>query len=238
MSATRILVVEGTSDLACLRVLDQGIGRLWARRNAYSQAHEFAHQAIAPNPENPRGAVVVFDSLLMLESRDHDQLADGPTRFPTSVDQPSPTPVHPFGSTPSTSRLPTWNTAAFAGMIPQAWPELGEGALATAMPTLSVRKADLAPIASPRVIYRLSVGAGSLIIDSWAAMVRVIDSVLVAMRLMRVLLRACLGHRLALAFFLVVLAACRHYGHRSEPDDHFSLLFRRNLVSMGSCLQA
>jgi hypothetical protein len=239
MITNKVLVVEGTSDLACLRTLDQRIGRLSARRNAYSQAHELAHHVMAANEADLTGTVVVIDNLLMLEARDYDQLPDWPTSFATGVTQPSPSPMSLFANPPSAFRLPTWSTCEFAGMIAQTWLDLGDGTQATATPTPSVRNPDPARSAPPSVVYYLSVGAGSLIIDSWAAIVRVIDSVLAAMRLMRLLVRAGLRYGLnALTFVLVILAACRHYGHRSEPDDHASLLIRRNLVSMGSCPRA
>jgi hypothetical protein len=238
MTTNMVLLVEGTSDLACLRALDQNIGRLSAQRDTYSQAHELAHHVMAANQENLTGAVAAFDTFLLLQTRDYYYLTDRPVRFPTNVSQPNPPPVSLFASTPSASRLPNWNTAAFAGMISQTWLELGDGTQATVTPTFSVCNPDLAGFVPTRAFNYLSIGARSLIIDSWAAMVRVIDSVLAAMRLMRVLIRACLGHRLnALAFVLVMLAACRHYGHRSEPDDHAYLFIRRNLVSMGSCLR-
>jgi hypothetical protein len=40
---------------------------------------------------------------------------------------------------------------------------------------------------------------------------------------------ACLGIADVLAFVLVMVAVCRHYGHSSELDDHTSLLIRRAL---------
>jgi hypothetical protein len=49
MITGNLVVVEGISDLACIRTLDQRIGRLSARRNAYSQAHELAHHLMAAN---------------------------------------------------------------------------------------------------------------------------------------------------------------------------------------------
>jgi hypothetical protein len=246
MITGKLVVVEGISDLANLRTLDQRIGRLSARRNAYSQAHELAHHVMAANEEdltpkiltgkNHTGMTSIFDILRMIEACAHGQLGDGQLAdWPTGVNQPSPPLMSLFASTPPALRLPTWATRAFAGMRAQRRLGFGDGAQATSAPTPSVRNPVSARIAPLRVSYLLSVGARSLIIDSWAAMVRVIDSVLAAMRLMRLLVRACLSYRLnALAFVLVMLAVCRHYGHRSEPDDHASLLIRRKLVSMGS----
>lgn len=231
MITDKVVFVEGISDLACLRTLDQRIGRLSARRNAYSQAHELAHHVMAANEENLTGMALVFDVLLMIAACADGQLAD----WPTGVTQHSPPLMSLFANTPPALRLPTWTTRAFAEMRAQTWLRSGDRAQATSTPTTSVRNPGPARIAPLRVFYHLSVGAGSLIIDSWAAIVRVIDSVLAAMRLMRLLVRACLSYRLnALAFVLVMLAVCRHYGHRSEPDDHASLLIHRKLVSMGS----
>ena len=35
-------------------------------------------------------------------------------------------------------------------------------------------------------------------------------------------------------FVLIILAACRRYGHRSEPDDHAVLLLRRYPTTSGA----
>ena len=110
MITNRVLVVEGTSDLACLRTLDQRIGQLSARRNAYSQAHELAHHVMAANEGDLTGTVVVIDNLLVLEARDHDQMTDWRTSFATGVTQASPSPMSLFANTPSAFRLPAWNT--------------------------------------------------------------------------------------------------------------------------------
>jgi hypothetical protein len=241
MITGNLVLVEGVSDLAYIRTLDQRIGRLSARRNAYSHAHELAHHLMAANEENltPKiltgknqtGMTSIFDILRMIEACVDGQLAN----WPTGTTQPGPPLMFFFANTPPALRLPAWTPRTFAGMRAQRRLGLGDGAQARPTPTLSARNTGPARNAPLRVIYLLSIGAGSLIIDSWAAMARVIDGVLAAMRLTRLLVRACLRYRVnALAFVLVMLAACRHYGHRSEPDDHASLLIRRNLVSMES----
>jgi hypothetical protein len=241
MITGNLVVVEGLSDLACIRTLDERIGRLSARRNAYSHAHELAHHLMAANEENltPKiltgknhtGMTSIFDMLRMIEACVDGQLAN----WPTGVTQPRPPLMFSFANTPP-ARLPAWTPRAFAGMRAQRRLGLGDGAQAREVHVDALGPYPGAARITPlHVIYLLSIGAGSLIIDSWAAMVRVTDSVLAAMRLIRLLVRACLSYRVnALAFVLVMLAACRHYGHRSEPDDHASLLIRRNLVSMGS----
>jgi hypothetical protein len=242
MITDKVAVVEGISDRACLRALDQRIGRLSARRNAYSQAHELAHHAMAASGENLTGTAVVFDIIrLMLEAYVHDQLTDRPHgRYPT---QPAPHVLsrQPPAGPPFADLDPPRVRRDARADVARIW-RCHSGDLHTDAPVRNPGPARIAPL---RVFYHLSVGAGSLIIDSWAAMVRVIDSwaamvrvidsVLAAMRLMRLLVRTCLSYRLnALAFVLVMLAACRHYGHRSEPDDHASLPIRRKLVSMGN----
>ena len=82
-----------------------------------------------------------------------------------------------------------------------------------------------------------------------ASLLRLVDTVLAMLRFYLRLLRV-LGHErfIVLArrgrppgtvpFVLVLLAACRRYGHRSEPDDHAPLLIRRQLVSVGSYASA
>ena len=62
-------------------------------------------------------------------------------------------------------------------------------------------------------------------------MVRAIDSVLAAVPLMRLLVRTGIRRRPRAEASLVIIAAWRRYGRRSEPDDHASLPIRRHLVS-------
>lgn len=69
-------------------------------------------------------------------------------------------------------------------------------------------------------------------------MMRLFDRAIEVLSLICLIVRSGLRHRPnALAFVMVVLAACHRYGHRSEPDDHASLLYRRHLVIRGSCPQ-
>ena len=80
---------------------------------------------------------------------------------------------------------------------------------------------------------------GALSRDNRTALLRLLDGILAALRLMLVRVLAALSrHPDALAFVLVLLAACLRYGRRSEPDDHAFLPIRRYQRSSGSCPQS
>jgi hypothetical protein len=66
-------------------------------------------------------------------------------------------------------------------------------------------------------------------------MVRLFDRAIEAACFIRLIVRSGLRHRPnTLALALIILATCRRYGRRSEPDDHASLLNRRHLITRGS----
>jgi hypothetical protein len=70
--------------------------------------------------------------------------------------------------------------------------------------------------------------------NSRVGLLRVIDGILAALRLLLVLVLTALSQHLdALTFVLVMLAVCLRYGRRTEPGDHAYLPMRRNLTSMG-----
>ena len=122
----------------------------------------------------------------------------------------------------------------FAGIAADRWfgddPQIAEQDLA-------VQDHAASQPATVRVVFHILAGAGALLVDSWAAMVRTIDSMLAAVLLMRLLVRVGIRRLAGVSnFVLIIIAACRHYGRRSEPADHTSLLIRRDLVSMGNCL--
>ena len=74
-----------------------------------------------------------------------------------------------------------------------------------------------------------------LFAENFRSVVRLIDSILATLRLMLVrLLTALAQFPNAAAFVLAMLAVCRHYGHRAEPDGHNPLLVRRHLTCLGS----
>jgi hypothetical protein len=72
--------------------------------------------------------------------------------------------------------------------------------------------------------------------ENRAALVRLLNGILAVLALMLILVLAVLARRPnALAFVLVMLAACLHFGCRGEPDDDTSLPMRRSQTSLGSC---
>jgi hypothetical protein len=225
--------VAGNVVLTCAHVLDQRIDELTASRRAYSRLHEVGHLALTAPEVDHAVPVPFFGSLSAYTADDHDLWTDWPANLLGSPTQLGPYLGALFDRLPPALRLPAWNTRTFAGVTAETSLGTCDGIQATTQAL-----ADRKPAPS-RVIFHVPVGAGALLADSWAAMVRVIDSVLAALRLMRLRVRTSLGRRFKVAaFVLAILAACRHYGHRAEPDDHASLFIRRHLTSMGSRLPA
>jgi hypothetical protein len=137
-----------------------------------------------------------------------------------------------FAGYPPTAGLPTWNTHAFVGVAANRWID---DDLDAACQELAVRDGAVSSPATARIIVHIPAGAGSLLVDSWAGMLRAIDTVLTTMLLMRLLVRVGVRRRAGVdSFLLILIATCRRYGRRSEPDDHASLFIRRQPMSMGS----
>lgn len=234
--ANKILMVEGVSDLTYLNALDRRIGKLAAARQTYSRLHELAHQVAVG--VNDTGMVIVLDTCLVLSTVEHDHVADLPAALSAVGFQSGTTPGPEPAGFPPFLGLPFWNTPAFAGLAVETWSGHGD-ASQTADHALSVRNLKARRPVLSRVIFHVPVGTGALLVEGWAAMVRAIDSVLALMLLMRLLVRVGLRHRSnATGSVLIILATCRRYGRRSEPDDHASLPIRRYLVSVGSRLLA
>lgn len=71
-----------------------------------------------------------------------------------------------------------------------------------------------------RVVFRVPTGVGSMLVDSWAAMVRAIDSVLTAELLMRLVVYAGIRCRArASSFALIIIAACQRHIARVLNDE-------------------
>jgi hypothetical protein len=82
----------------------------------------------------------------------------------------------------------------------------------------------------------LSLSADIFLPEHKATILRLLDGILAALCLVLVLVLAALSQQSnALNFVLVMLAACRRYGRRSEPDGHTFLPMRRYQTSLGSC---
>jgi hypothetical protein len=227
-------VIQGVTAQVSLRALDRSINELNAARRRFSLIHDLGHHILAEPGANESGMSAVFDGLLILTKAEHDHLADLPSALSGGVLQPGATlSTLPVERQPAPG-LPTWNTRLFAGIAAGA--SFGVDPRAAGQQPANTNAVAFPP-AVARVAFRVPTGVGPLLVDSWAAMVRAIDRVLTAELLMRLVV--CAGIRCrarANSFVLVVIAACRRYGRRSEPDDYASLLSGRNLVSMGSCL--
>ncbi len=232
-TTNKVIMVEGVSDLAYLGALDHRIGDLSAQRTGFlSAAHELAHHVLDWDGANSTGMSSVLDALDLLRGFGRP----APTDWPTSLAAEGEPPVTILLSESrdeTAHGLPLWTTSDFAGMLPGAW--LGSSESVTG--------------GRPQVTFRLSNDTRSFLRNIRTVLLRFIDTLLAMARLClvqilllayeRSLVLARRGRSLGtLAFVLAILAVCRRYGRRSEPDDHASLIIRRRLVSMGSCVLA
>ena len=230
--STANVVVQGVTAQVNLRGLDRSISELGTARERFSLLHDLGHHIWAEPGVNESGMSAVLDGLVILTKAEHDHVAGLPTAIYGALLQPGATfPVMLF-ERPTAYGLPTWNTRVFVGLAATPWfgsdPQNAEQRLAD-------RKAATSPRTPGRVVFHVPAQSGVLLVDSWAGMVRVIDSVLAALLLMRLVvhagIRSCIGIG---NFILIIIAACRRYGRRTEPHDHAPLFIRRQLMSMGS----
>jgi hypothetical protein len=243
------LIVEGISEGACFAALDRHIADLATERTRFSQACELGHRALELGTVSADDtARAVFEDLvssILLVALDTGWFGDTPTSFVAAEFKDRFIEVLPAAS--QAHGLPTWCTNTFAGLPAPTWTSRGN---AGGGPTPTAAGWDVSPACceSPRIIVRISAGSKWLLTDVLNAiqrfldflhgMVRLLDHAIEAACVIRLIVRSGLRHRPnALAFVLIILATCRHYGHRSEPDDHASLLNRRHPVIRGSCPQ-
>jgi hypothetical protein len=232
--STANVVIQGVTAQVNLRALDRSINELDATRRRFSLLHDLGHHILAEPGANESDISAVFDNLLILTKAEHDHLADFPAALSDGLLQPGATLPAPSVERQPASGLPAWNTRLFVGMAADTW--FGADPRVAGRELANTGAVAFRP-AVARVVFRVPTGVGSMLVDSWAAMVRAIDSVLAAEFLMRLVVYAGIRCRArARSFALIIIAACQRYGRRSEPDDYASLLSGRNLVSTGSCL--
>jgi hypothetical protein len=103
-------------------------------------------------------------------------------------------------------------------------PEITPDALTSAQTPSTAEELISVLVALARAVVgiRVSTRDKRLVQDYRDGLRRFIDGILAALRFMVIMVLAALSRRpQAPAFLLVLLAAARHYGHRSEPDGHF-----------------
>lgn len=233
MSAANV-VIQGVTAQVNLRALDRSINDLDATRRRFSLLHDLGHHILAEPGANESGMSAVFDNLVVLTEAGHDHLADLSAALSDGLFQPGATLPALSAERQPTPGLPSWNTRLFVGMAADT--RFGANPQVAGRKLANTGAVAFRP-AVARVVFRVPTGVGSLLVDSWAAMVRAIDRVLTAEFLMRLVV--CAGIRCrarASSFALIIIAACQRYDRRSEPDDCASLPSGRNLVSTGSCL--
>ena len=231
-----LLVVEGASSRSCLKALSRRIAELRYRQRVYaSAAHELAHQVVALNEANDAGMAAVLDTLAL---------------------------IAPFGRlTPVVWRTRLSEEAASLGLIViseyhghsalgrPSWLRFSQ--MLSELP-LDNGKTTVDPTSTkPEITFQLSSTTWHVRIDLQAAIKQMIDDLIAIARSYvlemwkarreqsqihsRALSRVTVRAPNVRSFVLVIIAACRHYGRRSEPDHFASLLIRRHLVPVGSC---
>lgn len=242
MTNSRIFLVEGPSDAAVLDALDRSIVAASARRDLYSQLHELAHGAIAhADSEWICIEMLIWADLCLTNGRRSAQ-SGWQTSSVLQLKWSGDIALPPVDALPI-PRLRDWSGDAFTRITEHIslWrTTCGEDATGS---TISPKRSGSDPRSAhprpARISYRLTIGTWSLLADGFAEVVRLFDRMIGALLLVRMVVRAGLSHRPnARAFVLLILATCRRYGRRSEPDDDASLLIRRHLIFIGRRPQA
>ena len=176
----------------------------------FSAAHELAHYALDSDAGNNTGVSAVSDALRLLESYSRPQLPTGLCK-PTSAD-----PLGQLGTFSPTEldvsadHLPSWTTSDSTGMPPGSW--LSSSATLTHAPTSDELPAVIGML-NATVPFPGGVRAALLrLVDLLLAKARLCLVQITMLARERPFILARLGRSLGtLAFFLVVLAACRCY---------------------------
>lgn len=236
-----IIVLEGVSERAYLRALDRRIGLLSGQsRILVSAAHDLTHRALTldvhDSAYNDSGMSSVFQALDLLAWCTHSAANDWMTTTAWNHKGPflGTTRAH-TDKTHSSLLSRTWGDAN--GMPSQTWLTAGEkGVVTPAEANLRITySGDSAQVlAAVRAVLLRLVSALLATAYRWRTEIRLL-------RRKRSHVRARLGHCEPVrmldirAFVLAIVAVWRRYGHRSEPDDHASLINHRHLVFVGSC---
>lgn len=201
----------------------RSIQTLKALRSNFDLAHEVGHITLALHEPNRTGMAAARDALQLLTSMPLTPVADWPTLPTLEAVRAISRPAIPRLSLPS-ERLQPWQIKAILlysrheirhldhdfDHFLDKWPTSG----------------------NMRVLFR----EGVLVADDWLASLRLLDSLL-RVFCCTVALRVASVRRLDIrTYVLVLIAVCRRYGHRAEPDDHSSLPVRRHLTCLGSSL--
>lgn len=226
----RAVVIDActAANFVAIGDLRHDITELSTQRKRFELAHELAHQVLAQEETNQTGMSALFQAIGLLQQVAPPSAVDRPTSFPGTVTAPA------VDLTELTHALADFNmpasrtgTPSTASMLAPVDSAHTAAALVSPAPRITLKAA------SPDATFLRFIAR--LIADLSIAMVRLTDSMLSAIRVRLARLLAALGRRLdRLAFGLVILAACRRYGRRSEPDDHVVLPMRRYQTSWGA----
>lgn len=244
------IIVEGKSDVAYFAALDHCIIDLTAERARFSLAHEELHQTLEliTTSANYTGTAAIFERFLRIVwEHDASKVWSADVLPSGSVVTDDRFPERPV-SAREPDGLPIWCTNTFVGLPAPRWVSTANASAGGLPLAFAAQDVGLVHAEPPRITVRVSTGNRQLLTDLLAALLRFLDFLrdmvhffdraIEAAYLIRLIVRSGLRHRPnPLAFALIILATCRRYGRRSEPDDHASLLNRRHLVIRGSCPQ-
>jgi len=221
MSTRHFLLVETSPYEDHSSGYQRSIDKLSALRTNFNRLCELGHLTLQGNECNHTGMAAAHESLEWLA--DTERLVSGDWfTVPAADAVPSVAPVKfPCVELPS-SRSP-WQIRTASRWF---WQEQSD-----VYGSFELRDVRLSVSERIRVAY-------SLLVDSWIASFSLIDSLLRVFSCMEALRTAVFRRLSVRTFVLLLLAVCRRYGHRAEPDDHTFLYVRRYLTSMGSCPQA
>jgi hypothetical protein len=194
------------------------IRELSAQRKTFMQIHELAHHALIQVGNNETGMTALSDACALLLQ------VTRPPELPSGFPGTSTTlPIDPRSLPSGVPKfyLPSWLTEGLSRAFPQT----------PASPISPAQRVKLKTASPDQTLLRF---IAQLIADLAAALVRMVDNMLVAVHV--TLARLVAAHAQdpnLVALVLVILAVCRRYGRRSEPDDPAVLPMRRYPTSRG-----
>jgi hypothetical protein len=204
--------------------------RVW-----FTAAHELAHEVLHRLLDDQTGMADGID-LLNLLGQACDIMA---MRLPRALPESGITPAALLGLEPGQmlplTRLDPWSTGPLAKLGLEQWllPSTGTPTLSEPVQEFGTRK--LATSSLDKAVAAYARDVASLLVEVAAMAIGQIDDAqaVISRELSRRLIPSGRHHDVP-PYALSILAACRRYGRRSEPDDHAVLPMRRYPTTSGA----
>lgn len=220
----RIAVVANTRTLGHGIDLQRSIDTVSGIRNRYSVLHELGHYELAYD-DAPDAIIAPFPSKALEQPSGRVNRAHTSNQPAISVRPPES--AEPFSVSDLAEAIRP--SLFLLGAVLRKWLQAQAQAVESQPQSLIDQLIRLRISRAMRVRVR----SGALFADDWLTYVSLMDNLLTRFHLERALQLAALHRRSVPTIVLVLLAVCRRYGHRAEPDDH-SLLERHRPTFRGA----